>query len=98
MLKVLRAMRFEDSQRWPPGAASYELPRMRQMATCPRRYPLTHATVSSRVFSGGEKHGAPNTQGLTRAGPLSSRKLARRRGPPHGSGRAGVGGRRNTDD
>jgi hypothetical protein len=53
-LKAPSAMRFEDSRRWRPDTAPYELPRMRQLALVPAAIFSTRATVSSRLFSGGD--------------------------------------------
>jgi hypothetical protein len=46
----------------------------------------------------GSENGSSNAQELTRAGRLPPRKLARRRGSPHGFDRVGPGGRYDADD
>jgi hypothetical protein len=52
MLKMLLAMRFEDSQRWRPGTPSYELPRLRRRTHVPPDPKLvTCLGVSSMLLS-----------------------------------------------
>ena len=67
---------------------------MRRLARVPEGYSST--VVSSRLSGGSD--GASSTQGLTGAGRLPRRKLARRRGSPHGSGRVGPDSRHDAVD